>query len=163
MRLTIKHKQTVIFNLLLVLFIVVLTTGCGSENSSKNCTAPDGSTITITPASQTISTGGVGLRVPTALDWTVRVATPDKAVMPNACISVSGAFAVPNGFGIYQFQFFPSSVTPNVAVNSGFSAQTDDFGQYTFSTLITAPSGTFTDTIYVRSGTNVGNAAISVN
>jgi len=162
MRLTVKHKQIIIFNLLLVLFIIALMPGCGGENSTDNCTAPDGSTITITPSSQPIDTGGAGLAVPASLDWTVRVGYPDGTVMPKACITVSGAFAVPNGFGLYQFEFYPSSANPNVAVNSGFSAQTDDFGQYTFSTLITAPSGTFTDTIFVRSGTNQGSATISV-
>ena len=130
--------------------------------TSISCTAPDGSTITITPSSQPIDTGGAGLSVPTSLDWTVRVSYPDGTVMPKACITVSGAFAVPNGFGLYQFEFFPSSVTPNTAVNSGFSAQTDDFGQYTFSTLLSAGTGTWNDTIYIRSGANQANATLSV-
>jgi len=162
MKLTIKHKQLVILALLLVLLLITLVQGCGGENSTKNCTAPDGSTITITPSSQTLSTGGAGLSFPTALDWTVKVAYPDGTIMPKACITVAGTFAVPNGFGLYQFQFYPSQVTPNLPVNSGFSAQTDDFGQYTFSTLLSAGTGTWNDTIYVRSGANQGNATVTV-
>ena len=158
MKSTIRHRQIIIIALLLI----VLIQGCGSTDSN-NCTAPDGSTITITPSSRTISTGGSGFVFPTPVDWTVTVALPDKTVMAKACITVAGAFAVPNGYAAYQFQYFPSSVIPNKLVDSGFSAQTDDFGQYTFSTLISAGSGTFTDTIYVRSGTNSGNATITIN
>jgi len=163
MKLTIKHKQIVILALLFVLFLITLVQGCGSESSSSNCTAPDGSKITITPSSQTFTTGGVGLAVPTPVDWSVRVAYPDGTVMPKACVTVTGALAVPNGLALYQFQFDPSSVIPNVPVNSGFNAQTDDFGNYTFSTLLSAGTGTWSDTIYVRSGTNSGIATISVN
>jgi hypothetical protein len=162
MKLTIKHKQIVILALLLVTFLITLIQGCGST-SGDDCKAPDGSTITITPSSQTIDTGGTGIAFPTSLDWTVKVALPDGTIMAKACINVSGTFAVPNGYALYQFQFYPSSVTPNLPVNSGFNAQTDDSGQYTFSTLISAGSGTWNDTIYVRSGSNSGNATVTVN
>jgi len=157
MKFKIKHKQIII----LVLLLITLVQGCGSTTSSDNCTAPAGSTITITPSSQSISVGS-GLVFPTGLNWTVTVEYPDKTPMPKACITVSGAFAIPNGYGLYQFQFYPKDVSPNVPVPSGFSAQADDFGQYTFSTLLTAPSGTWTDTIYVQSGANSGNATISI-
>jgi len=164
MKLTIKHKQIVILALLLVLLLITLISGCGNTKGTE-CTAPDGSKITITPSSQSINTGGTGLGVATNLNWTVRVALSDGTVMPKACINVTGTFAVPNGFALYQFYFYPNSnANPNnIAVNSGFAAQTDDFGQYTFSTLLSAASGTFTDTIYVQSGANIGNATVTVN
>ncbi|HXY53428.1 MAG TPA: hypothetical protein VEM40_02015 [Nitrospirota bacterium] len=161
MKLTIKQKQTVILTLLFVLILITLAQGCGSESNSNNCTAPAGSKITISPASSTISTGGVGLFQPTNLNWLVTVDYPDGTVMPKACITVIGTFAVPNGYGLYQFFTGPNST--GVAVNSGFSAQSDDFGQYTFSTLLTAGTGTWTDTLYVQSGTNQGSATITVN
>ncbi len=158
MKLTIKYKQTVILALLLVLLLIMLVQGCGSENSSSNCTAPAGSKITINPSSQTIHPTAA-----TGLNWTVTVAYPDGSLMPKACIGISGNFAVPNSTQAYQFQFFPKDVVPNLPVNSGFSAQTDDFGQYTFSTLISAGSVTFTDTITVQSGANIGTATLTVN
>ena len=162
MKLTIKRKQIVILALLLVLLLITLIQGCGNTNGSE-CTAPAGSTITITPSSQTLSTDGAGLSQSVGLNWTVTVAYPDKTPMPKACITVSGPLAVPNGYGVYQFQYYPKDVSPNVLVNSGFSAQLDDFGQYTFSTLLTAGTGTWNDTIYVQSGTNSANATITVN
>lgn len=159
MELNIKHKQIVILALLLTMLLITLVQGCGNTNGTE-CTAPAGSTITITPSSQSISGGGIFF--PTGLNWTVSVALPDKTPMPKACITVSGTFAVPNGYALYQFQYYPKDVSPNVPVNSGFSAQTDDFGQYTFSTLLSAPSGTWHDTIYVQSGTNSANATVSI-
>lgn len=162
MKLTIKRKQIVILALFLVLLLITLIQGCGNTNGSE-CQAPDGSKITITPSSQTVTTNGTGLAFPTPLDWTVTVFYPDGTIMPKACINVSGTFAVPNGYALYQFQFYPSSVSPNLPVNSGFAAQTDESGQYTFSTLLSAGTGTFNDTIYVRSGSNSGNATVTVN
>jgi len=163
MKLTIKHKQIVILTLLLILLLLALAQGCGSENSSSNCTAPAGSKVTITPASQTISTNGKGLPVggQVNLNWIVSVLYPSGAVMPKACVTISGQFAVPSPFMLYQFFSGPNST--GVAVNSGFSAQTDDFGQYTFSTLLSGGTGTWVDTIYVQSGTNQGNATVTLN
>ncbi len=161
MRLFNAYSRLALFALLFV-SAGILAAGCGTSTNTKDCTAPDGSTITINPATQPVDTGGFGVPGDTQLDWTVKVAYSDGTVMPRACITISGAFAVPSTYSIYQFQFYPSWITPNAAVNSGFPAQTDDFGAYTFSTLITAGSGTFTDTIYARSGTNMGTATIEV-
>jgi len=90
--------------------------------------------------------------------------------MPKACLYISGSFAFPRNAtqtGVhYQFYFSPdgtSNPNGNVPVSSPFSAQTDDFGQYTFSALVTAASGTFTDTISVRSGANMGTATFTIN
>jgi len=162
MKFTIKRKQIVILALLLVMLLITLIQGCGNTKGSE-CTAPDGSKITITPSSQAINTGGAGLAFPTPLDWTVTVFYPDGTIMPKACINVTGTFAFPNGYALYHFQFYPSSVSPNLPVNSGFAAQTDDSGQYTFSTLLSDGTGTWNDTIYVRSGSNSGNATITIN
>jgi hypothetical protein len=88
--------------------------------------------------------------------------------MPKACVNISGAFAYPRNPGaigwLYQFYYYPEGTKNpgNVAVNSGFDAQTDDFGAYTFSAMITAGTGTFTDTITVRSGSNIGTATIGL-
>jgi len=162
MKLTIKHKQIGILTLLLVMLVVILMlVGCGT--SGKNCIAPADSSVTVTGAGSF-----VGLAADTGVNYTVVVKYSDGSVMPKACVNISGSLAAPrNPGGIaarYQFYFFPNGTNDpnNAAVNSGFDAQTDDFGAYTFSAMITAGSGTFTDTITVISGSNIGTATISV-
>ena len=162
MKLIIKHRQIVIFSLLLVSFSIVLIQGCG--NSSTQCTAPDGSTITVTgPGTSSISAD-------TNFNFTAVVKTSDGNPMPKACLDISGSFAFPRNAtqsGVhYQFYFFPDGTNNpggNNAVSSPFSAQTDDFGQYTFSALVSVASGSFSDTVIVRSGTNIGTAAFIIN
>ncbi len=162
MKLTLKHKQTFILALLLVIFLVTMIQGCGS--SSTQCTAPAGSTITVTgPAAATITSD-------TNFNFIAVVKTPDGNPMAKACIDISGSFAFPRNStqtGVhYQFYFFPdgtSNPSGNTPVSSPFSAQTDDFGAYTFSALVTAASGSFTDTVIVRSGANIGTADFTVN
>ena len=162
MELTIKHKQIALFTLLFVMFSIILIQGCG--DSSTQCTAPAGSTITVTgPASSTITSD-------TNFDFTAVVKTSDGNPMAKACIDISGSFAFPRNAtqtGVhYQFYFYPdgtSNPNGNVPVSSPFSAQTDDFGQYTFSALVTATSGSFIDTVIVRSGANMGSATFTIN
>jgi hypothetical protein len=100
------------------------------------------------------------------LDWSVTVAYADGKPMPDACIRITGAFAVttalPTNYALYQFLYYPSWVSPNVPVDSGFTAKTDAAGQYTFSTFISAGTLTFYDAIYVVSGTNMGTAKIEI-
>jgi uncharacterized protein YcfL len=162
MKLTIKHEQIIIFTLLLVIFLVVIIQGCGS--SGAQCTAPAGSSITVTgPAAASISSD-------TNFNFTAVVKTPDGNPMAKACLDISGAFAFPRNStqtGVhYQFYYYPdgtSNPSGNLAVSSPFSAQTDDFGVYTFSALVSATSGTFTDTITVSSGANMGTAEFTIN
>jgi hypothetical protein len=162
MKLTIKHKQTVILALLLVLLLITLVQGCGNTKGT-DCTAPAGSTIEVTGP-------GVynGLSADTCANYVAVVKYPDGSPMPKACLTVSGSFAFPRNATQtnprYQFYFYPNCDVnlTNAPVNSGYSAQADDFGTYAFSALITAPSGTFTDTITVQSGGNVGTVAIGI-
>ncbi len=164
MSLTKKHMWMALSAMLLVLFAVLLTQGCGTND--RYCeAAPDLSTVTINPASQSFDTGGFGLASGANLpeDWTVVVLYSDKTPMPYACLNISGALAVqPGGIGAYQFQYYPSWIVPNAPVNSGFRARTDQNGQFTFSTLISGPVGTFKDALYARSGDNLGTASIEL-
>lgn len=149
-----------------------ITATLGSISSftvfSVDCTAPAGSTITIIPSSLTIS-----IAADTNLNWTVVVKKPDGNPMPNACLYISGSFAFPSNAthtGVhYQFYYYPHGTNytngnflGNIPVNSPFIAQTDDFGQYTFSALVSAARQTFTGTIVVLSGLNVGTATVTV-
>ena len=149
-----------------------ITATLGSISSftvlSVDCTAPAGSTITIIPSSLTIS-----IAADTNLNWTVVVKKPDGNPMPNACLYISGSFAFPinaTHTGVhYQFYYYPDGTNyangnflGNIPVNSPFIAQTDDSGQYTFSALVSAARQTFTGTIVVLSGLNVGTATVTV-
>lgn len=82
--------------------------------------------------------------------------------MPSAKVRISGAFAVPSPGATYQFYWKPGGDQDptNPPVNSGFEAQTDDFGVYIFSVVIFGTSTGFTDTIFVTSGTASGSATI---
>ncbi len=161
MSLIIKNKKMALLAALLVLIAVVLLQGCGTSGKRECEAAPFGAVMTLKPGGQSVDTGGAGLGVNLPWDWTVIVLYPDGTPMPYACLNISGAFAVPN-LGLYQFQYFPSWVSPNTPVNSGFRARTDVTGQYTFSTVLSAGSGTWKDTIYIRSGTVEGAADIEV-
>jgi protocatechuate 3,4-dioxygenase beta subunit len=156
-----KNKQMVLLAVLLILFAAILTEGCGTSGSRECEGAQFGSTITVNPSTKTWNTGGTGLALPITDDWKVTVLYPDGSPMPYACLNISGALAVPGAYAIYQFQAGPSWTTP-APVNSGFRARTDTNGQYTFSTVISAPSGTWKDTIYVESGANKGSADYEV-
>jgi hypothetical protein len=152
MELTIKHKQIALCTLLFVMFSVVLIHGCG--DSSTQCTAPAGSTITVTGPSPSSIMADTNFNFP----------------MPKACLDISGSFAFPRNAtqtGVhYQFYLKPDGTnnpSGNIAVSSPFSTQTDDFGQLTFSALVTAASGSFTDTIIVRSGANTGTATFTID
>jgi hypothetical protein len=136
---------------------------------SVDCTAPAGSTITVIPSSQTIRIAGN-----TNLNWTVVVKTPGGNPMPKACLYISGSFAFSGNAahtGVnYQFYYYPDgtnntngNIQGNIPINSPFKVQTDDLGQYSFSALISAASRTFTGTIVVQSGLNVGTATVTAN
>ena len=149
-----------------VLAIVLLSgvlpvAGCGLKKD--DCAAPDGSTITISPETSTWETSGNGFTQDVQNEWTVKVIYPDATPMPYACVRIWGSLAVPNGYGAYQFQYYSASTVPNTAVDSGFTIQTDEFGQYTFSTLIPAGTGPFFDTLYFQSGASTASAELRVN
>lgn len=158
----IDGHRTGVYVLFLVLFFAVILQGCGL--SKEDCTAPNGSTITINPASQTwtFSSGSGGLGGDLEDNWSVKVSYSDGTPMPYACIRVWGALAVPSGYGAYQFQYYPAPKNPNAPVDAGFTAQTDEFGMYNFSTLISAGTGTFKDTIRVQSGAISASATYEV-
>ncbi len=136
---------------------------------SVDCTAPAGSTITIIPSRLTTR-----IAADTNLNWTVEVKTPDGNPMPRACLYISGSFAFPRNAtqtGVhFQFYYYPDGTNStngnfhgNIPINSPFKAQTDDNGQYSFSAWVSAANRTFTGTIVVQSGLNIGTATVTVN
>jgi len=151
-----KSLAKLITALLLISSVFVLS-GCGNTSG-----IPDGSTITVGPDFK--QTGVAFFAVP--VDYTVVVRYADKTPIPNAKVNIAGHYATTSTFfpGVYQFYRFADPNSPtNVAVNSPFDVVTDDNGEYTFSVLISAFSGTFADTIEARSGTALGSAVLQVN
>jgi hypothetical protein len=163
------HKNIMIVALLLVLFMMVLVQGCGNPN-----TAPAGSTITVHQNASTWDSGGAGLGAGNTIpfDFTVVVTYPSSTMpMPFADITISGAYAAPNtscpggflgGLGCYQFYgslFFAGSTDTR---NSPFTARTDRDGKYVFGALMTGPTPTFRDSVYIQSGSNVGFGTIEL-
>ncbi len=156
-----KNKHIALLAVLLILFAAILTEGCGTSGSRECEGAQFGSTIKISPTTITWNTAGTGFLSPNTDNWQVTVLYADGTPMPYACLYISGALAVPRSPAAYQFQAGPSWTAPAPA-NSGFKARTDPNGQYTFSTLISAGSGTWKDTIFVQSGANQGSADYEV-
>ncbi len=144
------------FLLILALLIspVIMLQGCG-----KNESVSDKSTITINPSAVTMKNPPSD----TVVDFQVVVKYSDGTPTPYANIYISGAFAVPVTGALYQFYYYPNGTqnpNGNAAVNSGFNAQTDKYGVYDFSVVITGSA--FKDTVYVTSGTAAVTATMEV-
>ncbi|MBM2839134.1 MAG: hypothetical protein HW415_1759 [Deltaproteobacteria bacterium] len=148
-----KFKQKFLIGIVLFMLLLMLI-GC-----SQSTTAPSGGTITFAPASHTQA----GIASNTIVTFTVTVKDSNGKPMNKAKLMISGPFAVPRTPVAY-YQFYRGNNATGGAVNSGFEAETDEFGAYTFSVIIdaAASAGGFADYIAVYSGTNYGSAALSV-
>jgi len=160
MNLMMINRQYRILLLLLILTVIIMT-GCGSDPKS-DCSAPSDASIKVTgPGPSTVSSD-------TAFDFTVVVLYKDATPMPQACLTIRSAFAYPRNVAaigwLYQFYAYPGGLQTvgNIPVDNGFSAKTDDFGQYTFSAQYTAGTGSFKDTVVVRSGAVMGTADFEI-
>lgn len=148
---------------LISIFILtsMLTIGCGSDPKS-DCSAPSNASIIVN------GPGVFSVGFDTNFDFTVVVLYNDGKPMPQACMTISSAFAFPRNATAtgsrYQFYAYPGGTQnlANIPVDNGFSAKTDDFGQYTFSALYIAGTGTYKDTVTVRSGAVIGTANFEV-
>lgn len=152
-----------------MLLAILTLGGCGKENATTgvtpDCTAPFGSIITLEPSPAAITpVGGLPTSADILQNLTVLVQYPDKSPMPKACISISGNQARPAANYAYTFYYNTggNADPSNPAVNSGYVAQTDDYGKYYFSVVISAGTGTFSDTITVNSGANSGNTHLEL-
>jgi hypothetical protein len=142
---------------------VFLLPGCGNNDA-----ASDGATIVINPSSSTAT-----ISADTTFNYTVTVRYSDGKPYPKAIVHISGPFAAPRNVAgsnpRYQFYYGPGGLlgTNPLPVNSGFDAQTDDYGNYQFSIVVPGLVGgaknTFTDTIDVSSGSALGTIALSIS
>jgi hypothetical protein len=137
--------------------------GCGGSS-----TVPDKATITINGPSDAVT-----ISADTVFDYTVVVRYSDGTPIPKAKLRITGAFAEPRNSTNTnpRYQFYYNSGGPlaagNIKVASGFEAQTDDWGIYSFSVnaygLVNGAANSFADTIEVYSGTAIGSISLKVN
>lgn len=161
MRLT--AKLTIVIHLSLLLSALFLLNSCGNN---KEATA--GSKITINPSSVTAA-----ISTDTNFNFNVSVTYADGTPYSKAVLYIEGPFAQPrnntNTNPRYQFYYYPGGTenSSNLAVNSPFTAQTDDYGNYQFSILVYGQVGgvtnSFKDTINVYSGSAFVTATVSIN
>jgi hypothetical protein len=142
-----------LFILSLGVLTAIAISGCGSSS------APAASTITFNPSSWSYSIAG-----DTCAEFAVLVKYSDGTPMNNADVTIYGGFAFPRTPTHYQFYLGPNCIAGgSAAVNSGFTVQTDNYGVYSFSALVSFASGTFSDKIDAYSGSVYGSAAIVSN
>jgi hypothetical protein len=163
----IPKKLIVILMLLMLSSSVILLKGCGSSNdSSTGCRsdqiAPFDATITVGGG----FTGSAGSDTPVYFTAVVKDKSGNN--MNGICLQISGNFAYPRNAATtgWHYEFHRGvldPLNPSPIVNSPFSDVTDNFGKYDFSALYSVATGTFTDTVTVRSGSVQGTAAFSVN
>nr|MDA8101248.1 hypothetical protein [Nitrospiraceae bacterium] len=112
---------------------------------------PDGSTLSVDPVSTTLT----NVTVDTAVDFKVIARYADGSPIPYAKVKIEGSFAAPNAVNAYQFYYYPGGAKNpnNVAVDSGFTGQTDEFGIYRFSANVFGSATGFNDDINISSGT----------
>jgi hypothetical protein len=145
-----------LFSVLVLAFFIapiVLFQGCGDNES-----VTDGSTITLSPDDVTLTNAGE-----TVVNFKVIVRYPNGTPVPYANLVISGGFAYPHWSASYQFYWYPDgdkNIAGNTAVDSGFRPQTNEYGVYDFSIVVSGSP--FTDTIYVTSGTAAGQADIEL-
>ena len=158
-----RNHNIIVF--MIVVSLLTLFLGCGD----KTAKAPDGSTIEFNPASFSQK----NIINDQVLNLSLVVRYPDGSPMPKSTVKVIGNRAVPDPTGSYQFYYYPDGFQNpnNLPVDSGFLAQTDDFGTYNFSVAIfsqlTLSNGftvtnIFTDNISAFSGTAFGSISIEI-
>lgn len=158
-------RKHIIAVLMIVLSMLALFPACG-ENKQD---APDGSKITFNP----VSFSQRSIINDQVLNLSLIVRYPDGSPMPKANVKITGNRAVPDPTGSYRFYYYPDAFQNpnNLPVDSGFLAQTDDFGAYNFSVAIfsqvTLSNGAsvpniFKDNISATSGAAFGSINIEI-
>ena len=149
-----NHRLMAVLMMTFLASPVLMLPGCGNNQA-----VTDGSTIVIDPSSTAVT----GMAADTTFTYTVTVRYPDGTPFPGATIRIAGSFAVPRNiagsFSRYQFIHYglqdPRLEFP-IPVDSGYTAVTDEFGNYHFSILVYGTVGgapnVFTDQISVSSG-----------
>ena len=147
-------KLKLVIALALLISVATLLQSCGKEN-----TIPDGSALIINPSAVTLN----NVPTDTPQNFTVVARYQDGIPIPYARIHISGSFGVPFVPSQYQFYYYPDGTwnpDGNVAVDSGFTGQTDKYGVYTFSIVVFGGT-VFDDTIYFNSGTATASVTVS--
>jgi hypothetical protein len=159
MRKTYNCRAMVVFYV--VIASLALLSGCGDP------TIPSDGTLVFFPSDIKFS-----IAFDTCFDRMVVAKYKDGTPMEKAEIVISGSFASPRqGAGI-RYYFFEGPCQPTFATtltadpayrDSGFKAIADNHGEYSFSVLVTALSGSFKDVIHATSGAIGATMDIEMN
>lgn len=150
------HRKRLLFKILLLLTLfgaaVFFMSSCGSGSVS----APPGATITINPATLSVTDETTEPTWKTQF-FTILVKNSDGNPLGNIKITISYPWAVPDSAGLVQLY---DGSTP---VNSPFDAETDDFGVYNLRFDYLSGGGlNYNGDLEVRSGSAFSSATFEV-
>jgi len=143
--------KRIITALVLTGFVIVMYS-CGQGSPSS---APVGSTITIFPASVSVSDAG-GLATHRQ-DFVIMVKNANGVPLNNVKLNISYSWAVPDPTGYVQLY------DGDVAVDSPMEATTDENGTYTLRFDYQSGSIEYTADLVVTSGSSSASAEFAVD
>jgi len=131
---------------------LLIISGCGGGSTS----APTGSTITINPATFTLTDASATVSTHTQY-FTVSVKNLAGASLGNTKIVISSPFAVPDSSGYVQLY------NGTTKMDSPFEAETDNFGIYQLRFDYTSGGArAYAGNLEARSGSAFGTASFSI-
>jgi hypothetical protein len=168
-----REMYIALFIMVIFAMPMILLQGCGSKHEA----APSGSEIIVNP--DKVDLANIAFYGDVIQNYVVTLQYADGTPIPDTDLFISGSFADPvisstGPFVIprYQFWLYPNAnANPiNVRVNSGFTAKTDESGNYNFSVQIYSSvtvsgvlvGNAFGDVIFITSGDAVGTTELNV-
>lgn len=150
------HRKRLLFKILLLLSLLGTSVFFMSSCGSGSVSAPPGATITINPATLSVTDETTEPTWKTQF-FTILVKNSDGNPLGNIKITISYPWAVPDSAGLVQLY---DGSTP---VNSPFDAKTDDFGVYHLRFDYQSGGGLkYKGDLEVRSGSAFKTAAFEV-
>ncbi len=150
------NRKKPLFKILLLLTLLGASVFFMSSCGGGSVSAPPGATITINPATLSVTDGTTEPNWKTRF-FTIFVKDSKGNPLGNIKISIFYPWAVPDSAGVVQLY---DGSTP---VNSPFDAETDDFGAYNLRFDYLSGGGlNYKGDLEVRSGSAFGSASVEV-
>ncbi len=150
------HRKKSLFKILLLLTLLGASVFFMSSCGGGSVSAPPGATITINPATLSVTDGTTEPTWHTQ-PFTIYVKNSKGDPLGDTEIWISFIWAVPDVFSAVQLY------DGNTPVNSPFKAKTDDFGVYQLRFDYQLGVGSYTGNLEVRSGSAFGSASFDVS